>query len=323
MNIEKIAEYINVKDIPQDWIIYHEEAYKSFNPNWLDINFNEIFSFYDLDEQTKNDVLETVKTLKNDTVLNYLVYLWYYIIFLTDKKGKIYKWNTEFDYFKTHGSFMMPVVAMLMGIDIHKKVMTDKNYSEEQILLQKKNIRETCLRDNERFQIKGIRFSQMIWGSRFMKGNIIEAGSLQFEVKKNFYNNEDVIFIHIPRNTSLKAIDVEKTFRKAKDLVPKYLTLRKLKWVTESWLLSPNLKDILDTNSNIRQFQNLFFIEEYKENTKDFLNFVFNEPLNQGEYSDLAENTTIQREIKKKLLNKEPLYIGIGILDEKIFNKVN
>ena len=58
----------------------------------------------------------------------------------------------------------------------------------------------------------------------------------------------------------------------------------------------------------------MLFRSEIKENVKDFLNFVFNDPLFNGDYDELCANTTLQKEIKKKLLAGEILHIGIGIL---------
>lgn len=123
-----------------------------------------------------------------------------------------------------------------------------------------------------------------------------------------------MIFIHIPRNTALDTISVNYSLNNAAKLIKKYLKVENLKCMTESWLLSPELKSILNENSNIINFQKKFSIVEIKENVKDFLNFVFNDPLFNGDYDELCANTTLQKEIKKKLLAGEILHIGIGIL---------
>lgn len=300
-------------EVPDDWINYYNIALESFDKNWLNINFEEIFNFYNLDENFRKRFLEEIQVLNNDINLNFLVYLWYYIIFYMDDEYKIPRWKNKSSYFKDNGSNMMAVVSMLMGYNLHKNVMESKNYDEEQIRLHKENIHLTCVSDRVRIGLDGIRFSQMIWGSRFMKGHIIEVGSLQYELKTNFYNGKDVIFIHIPRNTDFSKEALDYTFANARNNVNKYLTTNNYKFMIESWLLSPELKSILKSDSKILNFQKYFDVVEVKENISDFLNFVFNRPMI-DDYKELPEETSLQIKLKEKLLKGEKLHIGIGIL---------
>lgn len=313
MNIKNLASYINVNNIPLEWKIYYDVALESFDKDWILIDFNEIFDFYNLDANFRKRFLEEIEVLKNDINLNFLVYLWHYIIFYMEDQYKIPRWKNKNEYFKDNGSNMMAVVSMLMGYKIHKKVMEDNNYDEEQIKSHKENIRLTCISDHKRIGLDGIRFSQMIWGSRFMKGHIIEVGSLQYELKTDFYNGEDVIFVHIPRNADFSKEALDYTFKNARRNVNKYLTTNNYKFMTESWLLSPELKSMLKSDSKILYFQNYFDLIEVKENVSDFLNFVFNSPM-ADDYNSLPSETSLQRNLKEKLLIGEKLHIGIGIL---------
>lgn len=312
LEIEDLANYVDVYDIPNDWIQYYDLALNTFDEKWLEVDFSKILDFYNLDSDFKRVFLEEINVLKNDINLNFLVYLWYFIIFKSNDDYKISKWNTEFSYFKSHGSFMMLSVSLVMGYSVHKNVM--EKYDAYQIDIHKENIRLALTSDRDILGINGIRFSQMIWGSRFMKGHIIQVGSLQYELKKRYLEQEDVIFIHIPRNTKLDYESIQDSFRKAPQYVNKYLSTNNLKYVTSSWLLSPELKNILSSDSNIMKFQDCFNLIGVEENTKDFLNFVFNAPLFEGDYEALTSDTTLQKGIKNKLLNKEKLHIGIGIL---------
>lgn len=83
-------------------------------------------------------------------------------------------------------------------------------------------------------------------------------------------------------------------------------------------LLSPEVQEILSPNTNIIRFQNLFHIIAYKTCTSDFLNFVFDVPLGNEEYKVLPENTKLQKELKKKLLNEKNLHLGLGFLKKEI-----
>ena len=58
-------------------------------------------------------------------------------------------------------------------------------------------------------------------------------------------------------------------------------------------------------------------IAEYEEKIEDFLNFVFDDILDNIKYNELPENTSLQKALKKKLLNKEGLHLGLGILKKE------
>lgn len=312
LNIKELANYINVDNIPNDWILYYDEAIETFNDNWLsDIEFNNIINFYEFDDSFKNKFKDLWDLVNNDVNLNFLVYLWYYILYIVSSK-KHNKWEFKLSYFKDHGSLYMPMMAMLMGYKIHEKIMI--NYDEEQINIQKKIIRDVCESDFLIYGIPGMRFSNMEWGSRFIRGEIVQIGILQYEFKRKYLDNEDVIFIHIPRNNDFIKDNIDKSLNN-KNRVFVYFNISKdIKFVSYTWLLSPELKQTLSNDSNILYFQSKFDLIYTKENEKDFLKFIFNEPFDVDNYNDLNEKTNLQKYIKNKLINEEKLHIGLGIL---------
>ena len=142
----------------------------------------------------------------------------------------------------------------------------------------------------------------------------VQIGIFQYEFKKNYLSDEDVIFIHIPRSNNFTKEIIDNSLKR-KNVVFKYFDAPKdIKFVIFSWLLSPDLKSILKDDSNILYFQNKFDLIFTKENKKDFLKFVFNEPFEINDYNVLKEETSLQKNIKNKLINKEKLCIGLGIL---------
>lgn len=312
LSIKELANYINVDNIPNDWILYYDKAVETFNDNWLnDLEFNNIIHFYEFDDYFKNKFKDLWDLVNNDVNLNFLVYLWYYILYEINLE-KHNKWDFKLSYFKDHGSRYMPMMAMLMGYKIHEKVMV--NYDEEQINIQKKIIRDVCESDFLIYGIPGMRFSNMEWGSRFIRGEIVQIGILQYEFKRKYLDNEDVIFIHIPRNIDFIKDNIDKSLNN-KNRVFDYFNISKdIKFVSYTWLLSPELKQALSNDSNILYFQSKFDLIYTKENEKDFLKFIFNEPFGVDNYNSLEENTSLQKYIKNKLINEEKLHIGLGIL---------
>lgn len=327
--IEMLANYISLNKIPESWINCFEKVNDNYRSDWLDkYDFNKILNYYELDDEFKKRLFRELDDLKHDDKLNFICFIMYYILFKTSPKdyNDIWSWKSTKDTFKNHGSFMIPVIALLCGYEFHIKNMQERGYDNEQIILQKYNIRNVCLNDRKLHNIDGIRFSQMIWGSFFMRGKLVQIGRLQYEIddnnkkiKKYVKNKENFrgCYIHIPKGENLDEKEVNDSLVKIDKYLKKYFKDEEIIYYTESWLLSPELKEVLSLSSNIIKFQSKFDIVEYEENIKDFLNFVFDDVLDNIKYEELPENTSLQKALKKKILNKEKLHLGIGILKKE------
>lgn len=329
-DVESLLKYIDFDGKPSSWYNLIDEIYENYNLNWLEkYNFDEIFEFYNFDKSFKTRLYKELDLLKRDNKLNYICYIMYYILYYADIKNyyNIWSWKSTNSTFKKHGSYMIPVVSLLCGHEFHIKNMSLRCFDEEQIKIQKYNINLTCTSDKKRHNIDGIRFSQMIWGSFFMKGNIIQIGRLQYEIgvknfsklDKYFDTKKEYVYIHIPRDKDLNKIDVEQSIKSSKYYIKKYysdINPENLIYYTQSWLLSPEVKAILPNSSNIVKFQNMFNIIECEECINDFLNFVFDEVINDTRYEKLVENTLLQKKLKQYLLDGKKLHLGIGILKD-------
>lgn len=326
--VEELANYISLEDIPSAWKNCFAEIKNSYNPNWLEkYDFDQILNYYEFDDSFKERFTNELNSLNNDKKLNFICYIMYYILFIADHKNyyNIWSWKSTLNIFKNNGSYMIPVVALLCGYEFHIKNMEIRNFDSEQISLQKYNIKLVCTNDKIKYGIDGIRFSQMIWGSFFVKGNLIQIGRLQYEVgvknfdklDKYFKEKHQYIYIHIPRDKDLNEEDVNKSLCLADKYIKKYypdLKNEELAYYTQTWLLSPEVKEILSDDSNIIKFQDKFSIIEYEENINDFLSFVFDIIIGEVEYKDLPEKTILQKELKRKLLNNETLHLGLGFV---------
>ena len=289
-SVEALAEYIGLDKVPKSWY----EAFKNMNMEEISLEklldkryFSNILEFYRIDdEEFKTNLFETIELIKKDKKLQLILYLFYYILFIdrTELYKDIWNWEISNNLFKNAGSYMVPVIALLSGCEIHKKNMGKRNFDKEQIEEQIKNIKACCFLDKKRFNIDGIGFRQMVLGSYFINGKIIQVGRLQYE-----YPDE------IPNE------------------VLKYKEGNYM-YITESWLLSNELDDILDKGSNILKFKDKFDIIKQTENNKEFLNFVFQEKGEKINYNFLKEDTKLQKELKKYLINNKKLHIGLGVL---------
>ena len=328
--VDILANYIYLDKTPKSWLNCIDVIKDNYRNDWLEkYDFNKILNYYGLDDKFKKRLFIELDNLKCDEKLNLICFIMYYILFKASLKdyNDIWDWKSTKDTFKNHSSFMIPVIALLCGYEYHVKNMQERGYDKEQIVIQKYNIRNICLNDRKLHNIDGIRFSQMIWGSFFMKGNLIQIGRLQYEnddnplkIKKYINGNCNFVYIHIPKGENLNEEDVIDSFSNVDKYIRKYYKEsldKKIVYYTESWLLSPELKEILPNSSNIIKFQNKFNIVEYEENIEDFLNFVFDDVLDNIKYDELPENTSLQKALKKKILNKEKLHLGLGILKKE------
>ena len=187
--------------------------------------------------------------------------------------------------------------------------MNKYNFDTYQVLAHKNRVKECLINDIYNRKLKGIRLSQTLWGIYFIKIKLIEVGRLQYEYCNN--TKGKYIKIHIPKGDKLLYNEVLNSIKNSKKEIKKYFEIENYEYYCESWLLSKDILKLLDSNSNIAKFQQLFDIKKKKNAIKDILNFVYG--LQQiNSYYDLPEKTSLQSKIKDLLINGKEIYIGIG-----------
>ena len=254
-----------------------------------------------LDEIDKNS------ELKNK--INYVLKL----VYSNESKQLELLWNeNDFSKFfgETYNKFIHNII-LLSGYKIHEENMNKYNFDKYQVLSHKNRVRECLTNDIYNRKLEEIRLSQLVWGIYFIKIKLIEVGRLQYEYCNN--KKGKYIKIHIPKGDKLLYNEVLNSVKNSKKEIKKYFNIENYEYYCESWLLSKDITKLLDSNSNIAKFQQLFDITEGKDAIKDILNFVFD--LQQiDSYYDLPEGTSLQSKIKDLLINEKEIHIGIGKL---------
>ena len=242
-----------------------------------------------------------------------------YNVLFIDKNDKIkdlWDFKNLSDLFGNIKNPFVTNLVLLSGVKVHQDNMEKYNLDEEQIEIHKQRVREALLNDIKIRKYDGIRISQMLWGAYFINLRIIEVGRLQYErVKFKSLNKKECIKIHIPSGEKLLGEQVKDSIIKSKTEVLKYFNLKNPDYYCSSWLLSPTINKVLDKNSNIAKFYNMFNIIEEKEGLDDVLNFVFDER-ECNDYTKLKETTSLQIKLKEMLLRNERLTIGVGVLKQ-------
>lgn len=129
--------------------------------------------------------------------------------------------------------------------------------------------------------------------------------------------DEKTISLHIPSDANLQKEAVAESIHDFFEFREKFFP----DWVDakiycESWMLSPALREFMDENSNILQFQNLFIEEKTDYNSMAVLDWVF--PGYHIVSEDLPENTSLQRKMKRYLLQDGKIGWTMGYLKEDV-----
>lgn len=158
------------------------------------------------------------------------------------------------------------------------------------------------------------------WFHRHIDMSLFRLGRLQFEpmVMECTIGNEiymihkgtQVVNIHIPQGEALVWSECEKSIQQAKKIWGEEIA-----YVCHSWLLYPNLKEILSEKSNIRAFSEHFSVMQIDFNEREAEWRIFGKVLKN--ISEYPEKTQLQRSAKEYLLSGKCLGNGWSILNTK------
>lgn len=172
----------------------------------------------------------------------------------------------------------------------------------------------TCLRQCGEYGLR-----EYGWLFRHIEMTIFKLGRLQFEQMPSEWEfvwrgrtvskGEPVISVHIPEGEPLNPEKCREAFRKSFAFWG-----TKLPYVCHSWLLGPQLRELLAPTSNILQFQQFFEVQAvdyiYREGESRIFLDLQDDPIL------YPEQTSLQRRAKAFLVDGGKLGNGLGILKE-------
>ena len=270
-------------------------------------DIREALKLYEIDDETYYDrCVQCVDYLnKNDLILKFYMIL---APLYNDDLSNMWKIKSISDLLECDDLWVTNII-LLMGYKLHLINMKKHLFDEEQTRIHKLRVRECLTNDIWKRKLDGIRFSQLLWGLYFVRIKVVEVGRLQYGLSNGN------IKIHIYGGSKLNFDEVEDSLRKSKSYIKKHFGIDKYDYLCNSWLLSKEVLKLVDKNSNIASFQSLFEITEGEDCLEDILNFVYG--ISEiDDYNNLSEETSLQREIKKELLNGKVFHLGCGKLKE-------
>jgi hypothetical protein len=164
-------------------------------------------------------------------------------------------------------------------------------------------------------------FDRDWWTTRQIGMKLFRIGELEYELLCE--EKDKVISMHIPSDAKLSIINCRKSYEESKKFIkthyPEYIDSR---YICDSWLLSPALKELLPETSNIIKFQEAFAISEWNKEEKEFIEWVYKIKVDDNnivtdDYKKLPEDTSLQRNMKQYLLNGGFIGSAYGQLIEK------
>ena len=143
-----------------------------------------------------------------------------------------------------------------------------------------------------------------------------EIGGMQMLPKSHFTKclvpGDDIISVHIPQGAKVDAETVSEAYKKAQDFFERFYPERHIKaFYCRSWLMDPSLAEILREGSNILSFQRFFGRYPVKSSGKEVFSFVY--PFSFENYAALPETTSLMRNLKKRYIENNPIYVYAGI----------
>jgi hypothetical protein len=164
------------------------------------------------------------------------------------------------------------------------------------------------------------------WIVNHLDCKLFKIGRLQYQLyqcnnKTLDYNylpfgyGDNLIYVHIPQGEKLIYSDCVDSIFKAKSFFSKYFPEFEYRYFfCESWLLYDENYAFMEVSSNILQFQSLFELVYCDTDDSQAIERIFGK--RRLIKSSYPENTTLQRNAKKYMLDGNKLGIGIGIIDK-------
>lgn len=154
-------------------------------------------------------------------------------------------------------------------------------------------------------------FDREWWTARQVAMTLFRIGELEYEMLHE--NNVPVISMHIPSDSILTAENCDKSIEMAKRFFTEHFPeFEKSDYICDSWLLAPELSALLPENSHILAFQKRFHIQKVDYSGTEYVEWVFK---TRGQcIADFPEQSTLQKNMKKHLLNGGKIGNGVGVL---------
>lgn len=181
-----------------------------------------------------------------------------------------------------------------------------------------------CVKRNEAMTGEMGTSAFFFWIHKYAKGELFRINEFEYETYK--HNEQDYVNIHIPAKTKLDVYSNLKSFKGAMDFFEKFYPEFKMNGLMcESWLLSPQVEEVMGKPTNISRFGDMFDLYDIGDTNGDAVfRFVYGFAAPYPPIEDVPEDTTLQRKLKAYMMSGKRVYaMGGTISKEKLETKLN
>lgn len=170
------------------------------------------------------------------------------------------------------------------------------------------------------------KFDRGFWTWRYISGIEFRINELEFEMvapshkhKVSQLVDKKYISIHIPSDANLEHSVIAKNYLEAKSFFKQYFpSYHDVPFVTDTWLLSPLLKNWVKPTSNLSLFANDYQLLLTEPTKNDGVFWIFNTI--SADVANYPEKTSLQRAAKKAMLSGEAIGSALGLFQLEIEN---
>ena len=157
-------------------------------------------------------------------------------------------------------------------------------------------------------------FDRAFWTVRQVSCMLFRMGALEYELFTE--KGQKMISLHIPSDADLSLPSLRDSWCQAKKLLARFPDYANGHWICGSWLISPDLRNFLPESSRILGFQRSFTVHDTWVD-EEFKEWVYGRVDIPNE--ELPEKTSLQKNVKRFLLNGGAFRSALGVLVEDPF----
>lgn len=146
------------------------------------------------------------------------------------------------------------------------------------------------------------------WFPRQMAVLEFRLGALEYEF---IDGKEREVAVHIPSDADMSVDSIQESLADFRSFRERYFAeWQDVRLTCDTWMLMPQLQELLGEDSHIVAFQKLFCIDEIDREATWYMGWIY--PGYEKVDEKLPEKTRLQRELKKYLLAGNPFGIAKG-----------
>lgn len=159
-------------------------------------------------------------------------------------------------------------------------------------------------------------FDRGFWTVRQISCRLFRIGELEYELTQE--EGQARISLHIPTDVCLALPGLRQSYTAARELLGRaFPAYRDAPYFCQSWLLSPQLGELLSPGSHILAFQRSFRLQAVPGQSQGVIQWVFKNPSLPPDR--WPEDTSLQRKLKAFLLGGGVFQEGRGFLRDDPF----